>query len=64
MVSYDNAVSISSKNFKYYGRILVGILKMFGFLKSVAQAALKCPKPLFSLSLFKKSSALTIDRNV
>ena len=40
------------------------ILKIFGFLKSASQTALKCPKPLFSISLFKKSSALTIDRNV
>ena len=30
----------------------------------MAQAALKCPKPLFSISLFKKSSALPLDRNV
>ena len=33
-------------------------LKIFGLLKSVTQAALKCPKPLFSISLFKNSSAL------
>ena len=45
---------------RFYERIL----KIFGFLKSVAQAALKCPKPLFSISLFKKSSALPIDRDV
>ena len=36
--------------------------KFFGFLKSVAEAALKCPKPLFSISLFKRSSALTIEK--
>ena len=30
------------------------ILKIFGFLKSVAQAALKCPKPLFSISSKQK----------
>ena len=40
------------------------ILNIFGFLKSVAQAALKCPKPFFSISHFKKSCMLTIDRNV
>ena len=45
---------------RFYERIL----KFFGFLKSVAQAAVKYPKPLFSISHFKKSSALIIDRNV
>ena len=37
------------------------IINGHGFLKSVAQAALKCPKPLFCISLFKKSRALPID---
>ena len=37
---------ISSKNFKYYGRIL----KIFGFLKSAARVAQKCPRTLSSIS--------------
>ena len=44
--------------------ILLADFENFWFSKSVAQAALKCPKPLFSISLFKKSGALTINRHV
>ena len=40
------------------------IINGHGLLKSVAQAALKCPKPLFCISLFKKCSAIPIDRHV
>ena len=59
-------LSRQKKKIKNFGRerFYERILKIFGVLKSVAQAALKCPKPLFSISRFKKSSALTIDRNV
>ena len=75
MVSFGHGVatpmlsSISSKNCKYYGPNSVGIdimriLKIFGFLKSAAQTAQKCPKPLLSILFFKKSGTLTIDRNV
>ena len=44
---------------RFYERIL----KTFGFLKSVAQAALKCPKPLFSISFFKKIFFLSIRKS-
>ena len=44
--------STSSKNFKYYGRDLYyrRILNIFGFSKSAAQAAQKCPRTLSSTS--------------
>ena len=59
-------LSRQKKKIKNYGRerFYERILKIFGVWKSVAQAAQQCPKPLFSISRFKKSSALTIDRNV
>ena len=69
-ISGSSRTKMSPNTFFYlwsdYGRerFYERILKIFSFLKSVAQAALKCPKPLFSISLFKKSSALPIDRDV
>ena len=50
---------VKTKNLKLwsdYGRErwCERILKIFCFLKSVSQAAQKCPKPLFSISLLKK----------
>ena len=56
----------SYKLWSGYGRerFYERILKIFGFLKSVAQAVQTCHKPLFSISRFKKSRSLPIDRDV